>query len=236
MNRDLLLLSFSLLSWGWLSQTWLATAGLLFTVAVSKYSARRWHISSRQFYRCGDLSALLVILLLVDVYILQPTELAIFVLLKWLPVLFAPALFAQLFSSNRKLPLAVLFYSLRKQTIEQSEKIDFKPPYTALYNKESGVIRLLREIDFVLPYAELTVLSAGAANVQTPAYFIIAATLFTGFLWSVRPKYSPASIWLLSVGLAVVLSHFGHHGLKQLDALIEEKVVGRLSDSQTDPF
>ncbi|MDP1666200.1 MAG: transglutaminase-like domain-containing protein [Methylobacter sp.] len=236
MNKDLLFLSFSLLSWGWLSQTWLAASGLLCAIAVGKYSSWRWRISSRQFYRCGDLSALLVILLLVDVYILQPTELAIFVLLKWLPVLFAPALLAQLFSSDQKLPLGALFYSFRKQKAGQSGETDFKPPYTTLYNRESTVVRLLREIDFVLPYAGLTVLSAGAANVQTPAYFIIAATLFTGILWSVRPKHSPAPVWLLAVGLAIVISHFGHHGLRQLDALVEEKVVGWLGDSQTDPF
>ena len=191
MNKDWLFLSFSLLSWGWLSQTWLAAAGLLLAIAVSKYSARRWNMRSRQLYRCGDLSALLVILLLlVNVYILQPTDQAIFILLKWLPVLFAPMLFAQLFRNNQKLPLAALFYSFRKQQVEQPGETDFKPPYTALYNRKSGVIRLLREIDFILPYAGLTVLSAGAANVQTPAYFIIAATLFTGILWSVRPKQS----------------------------------------------
>lgn len=232
MNKDLLFLSFSLLAWGWLSQTWLATAGLLLVIAVSKYSAWRWQISSYQFYRCGDLSALLAILLLVDVYILQPTERPIFVLLKWLPAVFAPALFAQLFSSAQSLPLAALFYSLRKQKPESDSEL----PYTALYNRESGVIRLFREIDFVVPYTALTVLSAGAANIQTPAYFIVAVTLFTAMLWPIRPKHSPAPLWLLGIGLAVFVSHFGYHGLRQLHALVEEKSVEWLGDWQTDPF
>jgi len=232
MNSDWLLLSFSLLSWGWLSQTWLTAFGLLFAAAVGKYSALRWRISAYQFHRCGDLSVLMAILLLVDVYVLQPTDRPIFVLLKWLPVVFAPALFAQLFSHNQKLPLAVLFYSLRKPQTET----DFKPPYTALYNRESGVIRLFREIDFILPYAALTVLSAGAANVQTPVYFIIAVTLFTGILWSARPKHSPAPLWVLCIGLAIAVSHFGHQGLKQLNALVEEKSIEWLGDWQTDPF
>ncbi len=236
MNKDWLFLSFSLLSWGWLSQTWLAAAGLLLAIAVSKYSSRRWNISSRQRYGCADLSALLVILLLVDVYILRPTDQAIFVVLKWLPVLFAPTLLAQLFRSNQKLPLAALFYSFRKQQIEQPGKTDFKPPYTAFYNRKSGVIRLLREIDFIQPYAGLTVLSAGAANVQTSAYFIIAATLFAGILWSVRPKQSSVPVWLLSMGLVIVVSYFGYHGLRQLNTLVEEKSVDWLSNRQTDPF
>lgn len=236
MNKDLLFLSFGLLSWGWLSETWPAAFGLLFAVVVGKYSTWRWLISSRQFYRCADLSALLVILLLINVYILQPISQPIFVLLKWLPVLFAPALLAQLFSSNQKLPLAALFYSLRKQQAEQPLETDFKLPYTALYNRESTVIRLLREIDFVQPYAALTVLSAGAANVQSPAYFIIAVTLFIGILWSVRPKHSPVLLWLLSIGLAVVVSHFGYHSLSRLNALVEEQSVKWLGGWQADPF
>ncbi|MBL6986365.1 MAG: transglutaminase domain-containing protein [Methylobacter sp.] len=235
MNKDLLLLSFSLLSWGWLSQTWPAAWALVLAIVTSKYSTWRWQINSHQFYRCGDLSVLLMILLLVDVYILQPTDQPIFILLKWLPVVFAPALFAQLFSSRQKLPLGALFYSLRKQP-EKTGKTDSKLPYVALYNRESGVIRLLKEIDFTLPYAGLTVLSAGAANVQSTAYFITAVTLFTGILWSVRPKHSSVPIWLLSIALAIAVSHFGHQGLNRLHALVEEKSVEWLSESYTDPF
>ncbi|TRW94231.1 transglutaminase-like domain-containing protein [Candidatus Methylobacter oryzae] len=233
MNKDLLFLSFSLLSWGWLSETWPAAFGLLFAIVAGKYSAWRWQISSTQFYRCGDLSALLVILLLIDVYILQPTERPIFVLLKWLPVLFAPALFAQLFSSAQSLPLATLFYSLRKQNPELA---DFKLPYTSLYNRESGVIRLFREIDFIQPYAALTVLSAGAANVQSPLYFIIATALFTGILWTIRPKHSSVPLWLLSIVLAIGVSYFGYQGLRQLHTLVEEKSIAWLSNWQSDPF
>jgi len=232
MNRDMLLLCFSLLSWGWLSQTWLAAFGLLLVIAIGKYSAWRWRISSRQFYRCGDLSVLLAILLLLDVYILQPTDRPIFVLLKWLPVVFAPMLFAQLFSNAQTLPLATLLYSLRKS----SQESDSKLPYNALYNRESGVIRLFREIDFILPYAALTVLSAGAANVQSPAYFIVATMLFTGILWSVRPKHSPMPLWLLCIGLAVAVSHYGYHGLERLNVLVEEKSLEWLGNWQTDPF
>lgn len=236
MNKDMLLLSFSLLSWGWLSQTWMAAAGLLLAIAVSQYSARRWHINSRQSSRWSDLSALLVILLLVNVYILQPTDQAIFVLLKWLPVVFAPTLFAQLIRNNQQLPLTALIYSFRKQQAERSGENDFKLPYTALYNRKSGVIRLLREIDFILPYTGLTVLSAGAANVQTPAYFIISAILFTGILWSVRPKQSALPIWLLSTGLVIVVSYFGYHGLKQLNSFVEAKSIDWLSNWRADPF
>ncbi len=235
MNKDWLILSFGLLSWGWLSQTLQVAAGLLVAISISKYCASRLNISTGQRYRWGDLSALLVILLLVDVYILQPTDQAIFILLKWLPVLFAPSLFAQIFRSNQKLPLAVLFDSFRKQQPEKAG-YDYKPPYKSLYNRKSGVIRLLREIDFTLPYAGLTVLSAGAANVQSSAYFVIAATLFTGILWTVRPKQSSVPVWLLSIVFVIFMSHFGYQCLIQLNTLLEEKSIDWLSNRPIDPF
>lgn len=205
--------------------------GLLLAITISKCSPWRWRISSHQFYHCGDLSALLTILLLLDVYILQPTDRPIFVLLKWLPLVCSPMLFAQLLSSAQTLPLATLLYSLRKPGSTES-----KLPYNALYHRESGVIRLFRTIDFILPYAALTVLSAGAANVQSPAYFVIATMLFTGILWPVRPKHSPLPLWLLCIGLAIATSHYGYHGLERLNALVEEKSLEWLGNWQTDPF
>ena len=235
MNKDWLILSFGLLSWGWLSQTLQVAAGLLVAISISKYCASRLNINAGQRSRWGDLSALLVILLLVDVYILQPTDQAIFILLKWLPVLFAPSLFAQIFRSNQKLPLAALFDSFRKQQPEKAG-YDYKPPYKSLYNRKSGVIRLLREIDFTLPYAGLTVLSAGAANVQSSAYFVIAATLFTGILWTVRPKQSTVPVWLLSIAFVILMSHFGYQCLIQLNTLLEEKSIDWLSNRTIDPF
>ncbi|MGZ5051603.1 MAG: transglutaminase domain-containing protein [Methylobacter sp.] len=230
MNPELLLLSFGLLSWGWLSQTWPWALGLLFGVAVAEYGNWRLSISAIQFYRCTDLSALLVLMLLADVYVLQPVEQPIYVLLKWLPVLLAPALFAQLFSYNRKLPLASLFYSLRRR---QSDNLS---PYNSLYKRESDVVRLLREIDFIQPYAALTVLSAGAANVRTPAYFIVSATLFAGILRLARPKHAPLPAWLLTVALAIVAGYLGSHGLKQLNDAVEQHIVGWLGNTQTDAF
>lgn len=230
MKLELLLLSFGLLSWGWLSKTWPWAMGLLFGIAVAEYGNWRLNISASHLYRCADLSALLVLMLLTDVYVLQPVEQPIFVLLKWLPVLLAPALFGQLFSHSRKLPLAALFYSLRRR------QADSLSPYNSLYKRESGIVRLLREIDFIQPYAAVTVLSAGAANVRTPAYFIVSAMLFAGILWLARPKHAPLPAWLFTVALALTAGYVGSHGLKQLNDAVERQIVGWLGNSETDPF
>ena len=215
MIRNLLLLGFSLLSWGWLSDTWLAAGGLLLLVSIAQAGTWRWPITSQQFIRVGDLTTVLVLLLLVNVYILQPEELPIFVLLKWLPVLFAPLLLVQCLSTQQSLPLAALFYSRRKQ---------------------SSSTELGRSIDFNLPYAGLTMLAAGAANVQGAEYFMLATALFIGILWRARPRHYPLTLWLLNMALALAVSYWGYHGLYRLNALVEEKSVEWLSDWQADPF
>lgn len=215
MIKDLLLLGFSLLSWAWLSGTWLTACILMAVFGLSRMAAWRWRVTQQQFVRVGDLTTVLVLLLLVNVYLLQPTELPIFVLLKWLPILFAPLLLVQFLSMQQRLPLAALFYSRRKQSA----------------SAEQG-----SAIDFCLPYAGLTMLAAGAANVQGLRYFLLSSALVIGILWAVRPRHFSLMLWLPSIAAALGLSYFGYHGLYRLNSLIEEKSIEWLSDWQADPF
>lgn len=224
MIANLILLGFSLLSWGWLSETWPAAAGLFLVITAGLTGPWRWTFSPMQFIRAGDLTTLLVILLLVDVYFVQPVELPIFALLKWLPVLFAPILLVQVLSTQQQLPLATLFYSLRK------------PWLNSLAAQADTDAARTQAIDFTLPYAGLTMLAAGAANVQTVAYFVLATALFIAMLWSVRPRHSALPIWLANIALAVFVSYYGYHGLYRLNSLVEEKSLEWLSHWQSDPF
>jgi len=220
MIKNLLLVGFSLLSWAWLSATWAAAIVLLLLITVSQIATWRWTFSPMQFIRIGDLTTLLVILLLVDVYFVQPVEMPIFVLLKWLPVLFAPILLIQIVSTQGQLPLATLFYSLRKPWLNSQETDTTSIP----------------SIDFNMPYAGLSILAAGAANVQNASYFALATASFIAILWFVRPSRASLALWLINIALAVFISYHGYHGLHQLNSLIEEKSVEWLSNWQTDPF
>ncbi|MDD1616811.1 MAG: Transglutaminase-like enzyme, predicted cysteine protease, partial [Methylococcaceae bacterium NSP1-2] len=157
MNKNLLFLTYSLAAWGWLLHSEWIAAGLWFTIAAIQSSSWRWHINPKQIHRWGDVSTLLIVLLLVQVYFIQPTDQPMFVLLKCLPVLLSPVLLAQLLSQQAQIPLSTLFYTLRKKHRAINKTIDFQ-----------------------LPYAAITVLSAGAANVQTAHYFILATLFFIG--------------------------------------------------------
>lgn len=213
MNKNLIFLSVGLASWGWLLHSEWIAAGLWFTFTAIQSSSWRWHIHPKQVHRWGDVSTLLIIMLLVFVYLIQPTDQPMFVLLKCLPVLLAPVLLAQLLSQQQQIPLSTLFYTLRKKSRSTNKTIDFQ-----------------------LPYSAITLLSAGAANVQNTYYFILAALFFIGVLWTVRPQQSPVYLWLPVMALAVAISYIGQQGLRQLHTVVEEQSIQWLSDWNADPF
>jgi protein-glutamine gamma-glutamyltransferase len=211
-NKQFVFLSFSLLSWGWLVQSLWVAVSLLLLIAAIQSSSWRWTIQPKQLNRWGDAATFLVVVLLIDVYVLQPSEQPMFVLLKCLPILVLPVLLAQLFSRQREIPLSVLFYSLRKKN------------------------RANQTIDFQLPYTALVMLSAGAANVQNISYFVLSTLLFIGILWTVRPKQSHVWLWLPVMTIAVGLSYIGQQGLHQLHKIVEQKSIQWLSEWNADPF
>jgi len=213
MNKNLLFLTFSLASWGWLLHSeWLA-AGLWFTFTAIQSSSWRWHINPKQIHRWGDVSTLLIVLLLVFVYLIQPTDQPMFVLLKCLPILLAPVLLAQLLSQQQQIPLSTLFYTLRRKHRSTNKSVDVQ-----------------------LPYSAIVILSAGAANVQDTYYFILATLFFIAVLWTIRPQQSRVYLWLPVMALAVASSYVGQKGLRQLHNVVEQKSIQWLSDWNADPF
>jgi hypothetical protein len=231
MNRTLLFLIFSLGAWAWLLQTWIAAAGMLLIILINKSISWRWNITLQQFYRWGDLASLLTLLLLMYVYLTQADERPIFIVLKWLPLLFCPVLFAQLFSSEQKLPLGTLFYSYRRRQFSQKKHRLDLPGF-----KDLEGFNLAPEIDFQLPYAALTLLSAGAANVQNLSYFTVAVFLFVGVLWNTRPKHASKSAWFILIILAIISSHFGQLGLRKLQNIVEYNSMEWFDNWHSDPF
>ena len=213
MNPQILLLSVGIVFWGWFNQAWIALLFLLTVIAFAELSKWRLRMTLAQFYRVGDLSIFLVIIVLIIVYWIQPVDKPIFAVIKWLPVLFSPVLFAQIFSPGNTLPQGVLFYSMRKQSSVEPVDIDFRMPFSAL-----------------------CLLSAGAANTQGPVYFILSGAIFSAIIYLLRPKQIALVLWLTVIVLAGGIAHFGHHGLRILHTLVEEQSVEWFNDWAIDPF
>ncbi len=211
MLASLFFVIFSLLSWGWLSETWLVTSMLLSIILFSRITSWRWQVTQNQFYRWGDLSSLLLVLVVAYVYLIESvSSQPIFIVLKWLPVLFSPILFVQLFSQQQQLPLGTLFYSMRKH-----------------HNKM---------IDFQTPYAALTLLATGAANHQNTVYYLVVIIFFTGVLLVDRPLKNSKIIWVILISMAMGGGYFTYQGLRQFHHWMENKTVEWFSSWDNNPF
>ena len=207
----MMIMSLSVLAWGWLNQNWIATGIILLFSLASLLSSWRWALTVEQFYRVGDFVTVLFITVLVYFAVAHTEKRPVFIVLEWLPAFFLPVLLAQVYSVSNKLPLGTFLYSMRKR-------------------------QHLSTLDFKLPYAAICWLAAGAANDATLSYFFLSIAGFSAMLWTVRSKNSPVILWVVVVALAAGLSYWGQQGLRQLHAVVEEHVVEWLTDWHTDPF
>lgn len=205
------LLPLSLLFWGWQSHTpWAAGLLLLFVVAAGK-SPWRWALKDAQYHRLGDLTSALFLGCVAYFVATGGDTAPIYSLLRWLPMIFAPLLLAQLYSGGADLPLSALFYSLRRR----------------------GGHAPAPRLDFRLPYALVCALAAGSGNASGGPYFVGAAGLLLWLLW---PRRTAGPIWLVWFLLAVLLGYGGQLGLNRLQVVLEAWAVDWLGELDTDPF
>ena len=212
MRLSFLFLIVSLLTWGYLTQTLSIAIGLLILFAIINSELWHWTISTKQLNRWGDISSILVVLILIYAYLTKTPEQPIFILLKCLPIVFAPVVLAQFLTKQTQIPLSVLFYALRKKH------------------------RAEQTIDFTLVYSAIAIVSAGQANIQDLRYLSLSTAFFVMVLGFKRPKHSYFALWFLLIIMASILGFFGQLNLRNLHIFIEQKSIELFSNLQTDPF
>ena len=201
----------SLLAWGWLNHHWIATGGVLLLITGRSLTTWRWELKVEQFYRIGDFVSVLFVTVLFYFAVVQTQQRMVFIVLEWLPVFFLPVLLAQLYSTKQALPMGTLFYSQRKREHQAT-------------------------LDFILPYAAICWLSAGAVNDTSLIYFLLSSAGFSAILWTVRSKNSPVILWFMVISLSVGLAYWGQQGLRQFHTEFEEQIVEWFTGWHTDPF
>ncbi len=213
MNYSVIALGLGIATWGWLNQVWFLAGILVALVLLNPLTSWRWDLNQAQFHRIADASVGLVILVLTYGYLVNSDTNPVYSILKWLPVLLAPVLLTQIYSLRNKLPISALFYSLRG-------------------SDDSGQ----KEIDFSLPYTLVTVLAAGAGNVQSAVYFAMTAAIVGMIIFIKLPGHGNKITCVLIFSSAMAVSHFSHLELKRLHAYVQEKSIDFFSDWSTDPF
>ncbi|WP_052128834.1 transglutaminase-like domain-containing protein [Neosynechococcus sphagnicola] len=134
----------------------------------------------------------------------------VYVLMRWLPVIFFPLLAAQAYSTWDHINLRELFTG------------DLKPIDPS--NSQPWMLNLS------YPYFGLCLLAASAANTDAFSFYGGMVGLLAWALWFVRPRRSSPVLWICLLLIATGTGYVGQFGLHQLHLTVEQQVVNWLSN------
>ena len=220
MRTPPLLLSASLLFWGW--QTGLLHWAVLMAILFEGSRLVKWRLdlSPSDFNRVSDLCTVLVLGMFIYHYASQRSPNAIVILVQWLPLALLPILMAQVYSTSERIEVNSLFLVFRRKKAKE-DKI------------------LQRTVNLTYPYFGLCILSASAANLKTPWFYGGLLFLSGWALWSVRSRRFSPFIWLTLLGFIGFAGYMGHLGLHGLQKTLENRALGwfsSLTRESADPY
>ena len=210
MNIPPLLLAAALALWGERADQWPAAIVLAVLVEAARWLPWRWTLTRRDFDRVADASTLGIVLVAVyafDEYAFH----GVYRLLEWLPLLLAPLLLAQLYSSDDEIRYTSLFLSMRRAYAR-------------------GLMTGERGVDFRRPYLGACLLAATVNTEDAGAVFWLMLLLLGWLLWSNRPQRYANGVWiaaLLVFGAVAVATQGGIIGVRNV---VEPAVVTWFQD------
>lgn len=214
-GKSQFLLGISILFWGYASDLlWFALP--MAAVAETRfYFNRRWALQKLDFYRIADLTSVGLLALILFLFLNRQEYHFITTLLAWLPILIFPLVTVLAYSTTPRMPLDVLFYSLRRQREPLQQSWD---------------------MNYVLMGSCL--LAAGLSR-ENPFYFIITTAIILIALYRLRSSRFSRTLFLASMGIVLVASTILHTGMREahleLKAKTEQWIANWISQ-RTDPM
>ncbi len=215
-----LLLGAALLFWGWHAGLALPAAAAAALLEGARLARWRWELSRADFNRVSDLSSLVFVGLVIYLGATRDAPRALTLLVQWLPLVLLPLLAAQVYSTAGGVDPRIFFWSQRKRADPEGD----------------GDRRL---VDLGYPYLALVVLAASAANRRDAVFYAGLCVLAAWALWTRRPRWAPAGVWIWLVLVAVTVGYAGQLGLSRLQRVVEALAFEWVSDwvrRDTDPF
>ena len=220
MRTPPLLLGASLLFWGWQTGIWYAAVAMAFVLEGSRLVKSRFDFSPSDLHRISDLCTLLFLGVFIYLYASNGSAKALLALLRWLPVILAPLIIAQVYSTSEGIEIGALFLVIRRKRRKQG-------------GRQSAVV------DLSYPYFALCLLCASVANAKNLWFYAGVFLLSAWALWSVRSRrYSPI-LWMTLLVWIGFAGYLGHKGLHNLQAIVEQKTVdwlSRVRGADVDPY
>ena len=220
MKTPSFLLAAGVLFWGWQTDQWLFAIPLAVVLEAARFLPTRFEFSIVEFNRVWNLCLLTLIIVLAIPYISNKGLGSVYVILQWLPLVMAPMLAAQLYSTGGRVPALAfnLFYR------ENKKRTAHRPP---------------TRMDIRYPYLALCIIGASAV-VEANVWFYWAMCGLIGWaFWTARPKRFSLGLWSACMAVIVLLGYGGGHGMYDLRNYVDAQVVDWLAkrfQGETDPF
>jgi len=197
-------LSAAVLFWGWQVHLFWIAIFLGIILESANVIKSRFDFQISDFNKFIDISTVLLAGTIVIALSIEAEE-AIFILLKWIPLIFSPVIAAQSFSTRGQIDIQSFFLVARKK--RKTKKY---------YSKT---------IDVSYIYSLFCILSAGTANNKGYVYYICVAIFFTWALWHVRSKRVSSFLWVIAVFITILSGFAGHNGIRMASVKISQLVM-----------
>ncbi len=221
MKPPFLLITISLIFWGWQTELLIFAVPMAVILEWSRFSKVKLELSLSDFIRISDGCTLIITGMFVWLLISGKPDQIIFILIQWLPIGYFPMIASQEYSIVGKVDIRALSIILRRQD----------------KNRKKGTP--VFAVNLTYPYIILCIISASAANIRTHWFYGCIFLISAYALWTARSERFSPVIWIMLFIPAGFIGYTGHIGLHQLQLLIEEKGFERFMNSYTgdaDPY
>ncbi len=215
MNTPPFLLAAAALFWGWQTGNWLVAIAGATLLEAPRYVARRWQLESAEFNRVADFCTMLLLAIALYLYFTFGNPRAVTLLFQWMPIIVAPLVLAQAWSTTRAIDLSVLFWSVRRNPMRRAVKLNLGYPAFVLW-----------------------LLAASAANRQGAAFYLGLTVLAAWPLLLARPRSYAAPVAAGMLVAAALAGFGGQLGLHRLQLWLEGAVPEWMSGggARTNPY
>lgn len=178
--------SLALLLWGFQSDLLLFAIPMAIIWEGRFFFNRRWALTKQDFYLLADLTGVCLILMIAFLFLNRTEYHFIRVLMQWLPILLFPLTITAGYSTNERLSLDVLFYSLRRQKQPVSQSWDMDYLLFGLLLVSSGTSQDVGKLYFpaVSLLVFLSLLPLRSPRHKTSTWVLLCCVVFLGALFT----------------------------------------------------
>ncbi len=195
------LMGASLLFWGWQTGNLILAAGTAAILEGSRLFKSRWEFSPEDFNRVADLCTVFFFGIVIYFIFKKNDRQVILIVLQWLPLIFLPIVFLQVYSTSDKIDIGALLLTMKKKRGDRTSIL----------------------IDLLYPYFAICIFSASIANLRDAGFYAGVFSLCAWALWFVRSKKFSTVTWISLFLIAGSAGYIGHIGLHNLQLVIEKK-------------